>query len=227
MPFKIMAVDDEPEILAVIRDMLQSAECDVVAVTDSRDAARRLESERFDAIFLDAVMPEVDGFELARRTRASPLNRKLPIVMLTAYDDADTMRKAFNAGVSLFLGKPVSRSRLKALFSLVTGSMECERRRRRRLPFRAPLRCQSGRGRFLAESLNIGEDGLLMKTSRSLRPGEELQVEFDMPSLREPLRVRAKVHRKEAARRIAVEFLGLLEPYRWAIREYIGEPQPT
>ena len=107
MPLRIMAVDDEPEVLKLLKMFLEPLGVEVLTMVDCREAVERLNRERFDAIFVDAQMPHLDGFGLTRRIRESPLNSGAPIVMVTEYDDVETMREGFNAGVTFFLGKPI------------------------------------------------------------------------------------------------------------------------
>jgi CheY-like chemotaxis protein len=66
-----MVVDDEPDVLKSIKAMLESLECEVRTMDDSREAAKRLERERFDGILLNVRMPHLDGLELTKLIRAS------------------------------------------------------------------------------------------------------------------------------------------------------------
>jgi len=83
MALKIMAVDDEPEVLKLLKALVEPMGCVVVTFEDSREAGRVVEKEKFDGIVLDAYMPHLDGFQLAERIRSSHLNNEVPIVMLT------------------------------------------------------------------------------------------------------------------------------------------------
>ena len=224
MALKIIAVDDEPEILKVLKAMVEPLGCEVLMVADSRDALRLIETEKFDGVVVDVQMPHVDGFELTRCIRNSRLNRHVPIVMLTGLDDADTMRKGFNAGASFFLGKPFTRERISALFGAARGAMLKEKRKYARLPFRATVTCKwSGQrqGHFKAGSVDICEDGMVIGPSGGLDAGQEIELEFNLPTGALPLRPRAKVLRREKSDQIAVEFITLSVKDRDAIKAYI------
>ena len=225
MALKIIAVDDEPEILKLLKAMVEPLGCEVQMVADSRDALRLIESEKYDGVVVDVKMPHVDGFELTRCIRSSRLNRQVPIVMLTGLDDADTMRQGFNAGASFFLGKPFTRERITALFGAARGAMLKEKRKYARLPFRATVTCKwSGQrqGQFKAGSVDICEDGMLMGPSGGLDAGQEIELEFELPTAAAPLRPRAKVLRREKTDQIAVEFTTLSIKDRDAIKTYIN-----
>lgn len=142
---KVMVVDDEPEVLQLIKVMIQPLRCDVLAISDSGEAARRLEAKKFDGVLLDVLMPHLDGIELARLIRKSALNRGVPIVMLTGLDDVNTTCRGFSAGATCFLGKPASRERLYALVKAMRASLLREKRRHARLPYRTAVNCRVSR----------------------------------------------------------------------------------
>lgn len=225
MALKIMVVDDEPDALKLFKAMVEPLGCKVLALADSREAVERLESEKFDGILVDVVMPHLDGFELTKRIRSSSLNREVPVVMLTGHDDVDTMRKGFNAGATCFLGKPVSQERLYTLFKAMRGAMLREKRRYTRLPYRTTVKCRLSPyfdKQFISGSQIISEGGMLFGPSGGLDTGQEVELEFGMPDAPRPLRPRARVVYKEPPDRVAVEFIELAIKEREAIQRYIS-----
>src|SRR5437763_15088849 len=113
MSIRLLVVDDEPPVVEVLEAFIASTGSEVVGLTQGLEAAERVEGERFDGIILDARMPDLDGFELTRRTRASFLNSKTPIVMLTGDCAVETMRQGLKAGATYFLGKPLTQDRVQ------------------------------------------------------------------------------------------------------------------
>jgi CheY-like chemotaxis protein len=221
---KIMAVDDEPQILQLIKAFVEPMGMEVTTSTDSRDAAQRINNEVFDGFLVDARMPDLDGFELARCIRKSPINAKVPVAMLTGYDDVETMRQGFKAGVTFFLGKPFTRERATGLFSAMRGTILREKRQNARLPYRTAVECSLGEARertFNGESINVGEGGMLIQPSGGADKGQELRLEFSMPNRKEPLRPRAKVLRRDPPDRIAVQFTAIEPEEVEVIRDYI------
>jgi len=222
---KIMLVDDQPEILDVIKSMIEPLKCEVLALTDSREAAEIVKTQHFDAVFLDVMMPHVDGFELTRIVRSSTPNGKIPIVMLTGSDDVQSMRQGFKAGATYFLGKPISHERIHTLFNVVLGPMLTQRRKYARLPFETTVVCSytlHGEDSFSARSLNIGEGGMSIESSTRLKIGKPVNVDFSLPSMDRPLRLVAKVHRFTPPDRYGVEFVRPPEADCGAIRGYIA-----
>jgi len=218
---KILLVDDEPEICRMIKAMVQPLGVEVRTSSDSREAASILEQEKFDGIMLDVAMPGLDGFQLAQKIRTTPPNQQAPIIMITGMDDVDTMRRAFEAGVTFFIGKPISRERVYAIFRTARGAMLAERRRNARLPYRTAVNCVWEEERFTATSINISEGGMGLESSGGAAEGNVLTLEFNMPESKQPIRVTGKIRSKDASGRTSIEFIDPSEASRGVIREYI------
>jgi signal transduction histidine kinase/DNA-binding response OmpR family regulator/HAMP domain-containing protein len=82
---KVLIVDDEREIAGLIAGQLAPLDVSATIVTSGADAIRHLRRERFDAVTLDILMPEMDGFEVLRQIRADPELRSLPIVFVSVF----------------------------------------------------------------------------------------------------------------------------------------------
>jgi len=222
MALKLLVVDDEADVLKVVKSLLESIGYEVLALTDSMEAARRVDRQKFDGIFLDARMPQLDGFELARRIRNSPSNSSVPIVMLTGYDDVQTMRAGFRAGITFFLGKPPDVNRLMGLLKPMQWAMLREKRSYIRLPLRTVVNCKADKHQFTCTSLNIGEGGMLLDCSGGLQVGDEVELRFSLPQNPEVLNPRAKVVRKHPPDRMAIQFVELCPGEPKAIQNFIA-----
>lgn len=101
----ILLVDDTPENLRILSDVLSSIECDI-AVANSGERALAL-IERIDPalILLDVMMPGIDGFETCQRLRALEKTRETPIIFVTAL--ADDVARGFEAGGNDYISKPI------------------------------------------------------------------------------------------------------------------------
>jgi CheY-like chemotaxis protein len=221
MVLRLMVVDDEAEVLRLVKAIVEPMGYELHAFQDSRVAARALESEQFDLIFVDVRMPGLDGFELTKLIRTSQRNATVPVVMVTGLDDVETMRAGFKAGISLFLGKPFTQDRLLRLLNAVRGAMVRERRSHTRLPFHTVVTCRAGGKQFKASSLNIGENGILLDASGGLEVGQELDMEFMLPDIPELRKLRGRIVRAESPDRVGVQFADVATEDREAIRRYI------
>src|SRR5271169_2627766 len=109
MASRILVVDDEATTCELIQEVLRSVEIEALAVTHSGLALTYLAKEKFDAVFLDVHMPPPDGIELTRKIRSGSLNVTTPIMIITGEDDHGLLARAFEAGASFFLYKPIDR----------------------------------------------------------------------------------------------------------------------
>jgi CheY-like chemotaxis protein len=223
MPLKILIVDDEPDVCKVVKLMMESLGMEAAAFTDSQAAARHLEQEKFDGIILDARMPHMDGFELSKFIRKTQLNKEVPIVMITGMGDLEAMRRGFTAGVTFFLNKPITREKLHALFRATKGAILQERRRHVRVPYSTAVTCRLEDKHFMASSLNIGEKGIQLEASGGVSMGGIVELQFTLPNLPRPLKIRAKVVRKEPSDRTSFEFIQLSTAEQEAIQHYVFE----
>jgi hypothetical protein len=141
--------------------------------------------------------------------------------MITGLDDVDTMRRAFKAGATFFIGKPISREKIYAIFRTARGPMLAERRRCARLPYRTAVNCVKGDEKFNATSVSIGEGGMGLESSGAAVVDEVLTLEFNMPDVKQPIKVTGKIRVKEASGRTSIEFMDPSESAREVIREYV------
>jgi CheY-like chemotaxis protein len=250
MSIKILMADENLAVLELAKSTMSSLQwCDLVTINDGNRAAELLQKQKFDGLILADRIPHVDGFELIQCLKYSSLNAGIPIVMLTGENDIDTMRRGFQAGVTFFAVKPSNRERFYHLFNAIRGAMETERRRHHRLPYRTPVTCNlgdQGRGRFVAESVEISEGGMSAKPSGGVEVGQVLELEFLLPriarpanpgnpksqralfaereaSLTGPQKVRARVRYIAPSREsMGLDFLGLTPAQREVIQQYVA-----
>jgi len=120
---KVLVVDDEEQVLQLVARLLEAEDHEVVTATHGEEALRQVESDRPDAIFLDIMMPGVDGATVAQQLREKPDTAEIPIVFLTGLVDADEMRKRGpKIGGQFFLAKPFDAERLYQVLDLATRS---------------------------------------------------------------------------------------------------------
>jgi two-component system alkaline phosphatase synthesis response regulator PhoP len=114
MPRKVLVVDDEPELLQLLRYVLEAAGMGVMVATSGRQAIELIKRERPDLILCDVVMPELNGFETVQALRQDPETRHLPILMLSARGQAQDVQRALDAGANGYITKPFSYRELVA-----------------------------------------------------------------------------------------------------------------
>ena len=115
----ILVVDDEPDLTELLTYNLRRAGYDVLVASNGVDALRLVEDHRPALVLLDVMMPELDGKEVARRLRRSPLGKDLPIVMLTARGEEADELTGLQLGADDYVTKPFSMQVLLARIEAV------------------------------------------------------------------------------------------------------------
>ena len=108
MSERILVVDDEPDLLELVRMNLSQAGFEVDTALDGATALRALRAERPDLVVLDLMLPDVSGTDLCRQLRSDPAFAELPIIMLTARADEVDRVVGFELGADDYVTKPFS-----------------------------------------------------------------------------------------------------------------------
>jgi DNA-binding response OmpR family regulator len=109
---KILVVDDEPELLEHIREVLKSQKYDVDTADDGASALDKLFDTVYDLVILDIMLPKVDGLSILREIRKA--NIDTPIIMLTAKGTVEDKIKGLDYGADDYLPKPFAIAELMA-----------------------------------------------------------------------------------------------------------------
>ena len=115
---KVLLVEDNPVNRTLTRRLLEKLGCDVMTANDGEAATSLWQWHPFDLIFMDCMMPKVDGFEATRRLRAWEATHKhlrVPVVALTASAMEEDEERCRRAGMDSFVAKPVNIEMLRAV----------------------------------------------------------------------------------------------------------------
>ena len=103
---KILVVEDDAEMNELQRELLSLHGMDSVAAYSGVEALELAKEHNPDAVMLDVMLPEMDGFETCQHLRAQQGDKKMPIVMLTALDTEDCRARGFECGADAYFIKP-------------------------------------------------------------------------------------------------------------------------
>lgn len=108
----ILIVDDNPENINVLGQILRADNCQVEFAVSGFSALEWINNKKFDIIILDVNMPGMNGFEVGTRIKNSSLNSETPLIYLTANTDTESLIKGFESGGLDYITKPFIRSEL-------------------------------------------------------------------------------------------------------------------
>lgn len=132
MADKILAVEDSPESLELIRRALGET-CVVESARTMSEASQRIRQNVFDLILLDVVLPDGDGFRLCSLLQTDEAFRKTPVIFLTAKSDLADKVLGFQVGADDFITKPFDPLELKARVDAKLRKRERDRRETNRI----------------------------------------------------------------------------------------------
>ncbi|MCS3553807.1 MULTISPECIES: hybrid sensor histidine kinase/response regulator transcription factor [unclassified Sphingobacterium] len=116
---KILVVDDNEEILNYLKRFLEDS-FDISTAADGQMALKYLETEQFDLVLSDVMMPELDGLHLCKRIKQNINTSHIPVILLTAKSETSQQLKGLEMGADDYITKPFSPALLKAkLFNLL------------------------------------------------------------------------------------------------------------
>lgn len=111
---KVLFVEDEESIAALVDYNLGKEGFDTVLVSDGDEAVLRIEEERPDIVLLDWMLPNISGIEICRRLRSKPQTQNIPIIMITARAEETDRIRGLETGADDYLTKPFSMNELAA-----------------------------------------------------------------------------------------------------------------
>lgn len=108
---QILVVDDIPDNVFLLQMLLEAEGYEVETAPDGSTALQKVKEFQPNLILLDVMMPDLSGFEVTRRIRKDKAVAEIPIVLLTAHDEA-SLHEGIEAGANEFLRKPLECDRL-------------------------------------------------------------------------------------------------------------------
>lgn len=114
MTARVLIVDDIPTNVRLLEARLTAEYYEVISASSGAQALHICQTQDVDIVLLDVMMPEMDGFEVCRRLKASPKTHHLPVLMITALDQPSDRVQGLEAGADDFLSKPVDDTQLMA-----------------------------------------------------------------------------------------------------------------
>ena len=227
MAIKVLIVEDDVPTLELMHETLVSQKAEVRSASDGEQATQLINEERFDGIFLDLQMPKITGFEVIRKIRHSSWNKSTPVIIVTASDERQVMQKAFGAGATSFLQKPLDRYKLINLFKALRGPMLDNRRRFIRIPLNTEVACEVEQLTLRGMSVNISQSGILLDLGRTFDVGTKVKLSFRIPVANSPMEVIGFVVRTDNEKRTGIQFAGLGNREIISLRALIGDDLST
>jgi CheY-like chemotaxis protein len=109
---KILLVDDSNTVLLMHRMMLNNGSYDLLIARNGVEGVEMALRERPDLIFMDVMMPQLDGFQACRQIRANPEMQSTPIIMVTTRGEPHNVKAGYESGCNEYITKPFDKTEL-------------------------------------------------------------------------------------------------------------------
>ncbi|MGH6828125.1 MAG: ATP-binding response regulator [Rhizomicrobium sp.] len=103
----ILIVDDDDIVRAIMRAELEAEGYCVIEAADGIEGCDACRARQPDLVIADVIMPRMDGFEFCRKLRAEPGSMTIPVLQMTSSEDTDSVERAYDAGATDFISKPL------------------------------------------------------------------------------------------------------------------------
>ena len=121
---KILLVDDNPIILEIEKSVLKVEDYLIETASDGTEALEKVESFQPDLILLDIMMPQMDGYQVARVLKEKDTTRSIPIIMVTAKRRPEDMNEGYLEGAAGYITKPFKSEELLKVVKILLSHRE-------------------------------------------------------------------------------------------------------
>lgn len=106
MPKKILVVDDEADLVSIVKMRLEANNYLVIAAFDGQEGLEKARKEKPDLVILDLMLPKMDGYKVCGLLKADTRYNKIPIIMFTARAEESDEKLGFEVGANAYITKP-------------------------------------------------------------------------------------------------------------------------
>jgi CheY-like chemotaxis protein len=215
-----LIVGEDPAMCQTIKDVFSTANIETV-MANCADAEGLIYGKKFDVILVDVNASEGDDAALVQKIRRSGLNQKTLIIMISEDQRPNAVSKAFGAGASFLVYKPIDRAHLTRLTRATQGTIEHERRRFRRITVQAKVRVQSADETAEGETIDLSLNGTLVQASITFPVGSIVEVRLYLRAGMDPVVGTGSVKRVMAGNRMGIELVSLPISESRRLQEYL------
>lgn len=179
----ILVIDNDPSVCELVTAILADVDVEVISAPDGLSGIDMARSAQPAVIFLDMILPELDGASTCQRLKQDPAIGDIPVVGITGSPDLTYTHMAFRAGAEFFLSKPFE---AESLLQVVGMAVDAADKLPPRFQAEVPVRCRVGadanRSReLMGTTRNLSLGGLLLLLPQNLVPGTVVHLKLGFP----------------------------------------------
>jgi CheY-like chemotaxis protein len=221
----ILLVDDTELFLELEKSYLDRSSFAISTARSGPEALVAIRSKRPTLVILDLLMPGMDGDEVCRKIKSSPLTNTIPIIMVSSSQTAELRERCYAAGCDAFVPKPLKRDEL---LDAIEKTIVIAKRRFARIPTHLLANVtHDGKARQLWVH-TISRGGVFLEADPPPPVDAELDVTFSLPGVDEKIKAKARVRwqgtvREDSPSGVGCQFIEIEEPLADIIGNYVNE----
>ena len=223
---KILIADDMETFLRLEKMLLERSGYDIIMAKSGAEAIKKIQMEKPSLIFLDLLMPDMNGDVVCRFVKSNKALKHIPVIMVTTKGDPDSRERCIQAGSDDFITKPVTQ---RDLFEKIGKFIRVDRRAHVGARLKVTVTSTGKIFTFTDFSYDLSEGGLFVETEAPLAPGTSLDLEFTLQDQKEPITATGKVVRAQTTEQtppgrrpgMGIQFLAVKEIDAAKLRQHI------
>lgn len=189
---KILICDDMETFLRLEKMLLERTGFDIIMAKSGGEAIKKIQQEKPKLVFLDLVMPDMNGDAICRYVKTNKSLKHIPVIMVTTRSDPESRDRCVQSGCDDYITKPVTQ---RDLFDKIKKFVPVERRRHPRFSLRLTVTATGKALTFTDFSYDVSEGGIFVETQSPLAVGTHLALEFTLPENPDPIKAKGKIAR--------------------------------
>ncbi len=186
---KILIADDMETFLRLEKMLLERSGYEIVMAKSGPEAIKKIQAEKPILVFLDMLMPEMNGDVVCRFVKTNKALKHIPVIMVTTKSEPEYRERCAQAGCDDFITKPVTQ---RDLFERIQKFVTVERREYDRALLKVTVSATGQSYSFSEFTYDVSEGGVFVETDHVLEAGEKVALEFSLPDEPAPVKAEGK-----------------------------------
>ncbi len=187
---KILIADDMETFLRLEKMLLERSGYEIVMAKSGGEAIKKIQMEKPKLIFLDMMMPDMNGDAVCRFVKTNKALKHIPVVMVTTKSDPESRDRCTQAGCDDYITKPVTQ---RDLFEKIKKFAGVERREHARATLRVTATTTGKSFTFTEFTKDVSVGGIFVETETPIASGTPLDLQFALPDGKEPVNAKGTV----------------------------------
>jgi len=187
---KILIADDMETFLRLEKMLLERSGYEILMAKTGPEAIKKIQTEKPNLVFLDLVMPDMNGDAVCRFVKTNKSLKHIPVIMVTTKSDPESRARCTQAGCDDYITKPVTQ---RDLFDKINKFITVDRRSAPRANLIVTVQTSGKSFAYSEFTYDVSEGGLFVTTESPLEHGTAVDLEFSLPEGQSPVTAKGEV----------------------------------